>query len=429
MLSSDSKMLSARAELLDCYLSVRNDTDDICRPLAIEDHAVQPNAEVSPPKWHLGHTTWFFEELILVRFMPDYQRWNEQYRLLFNSYYKSAGQHWIQSERGNLSRPRVDEVLAYRAYVDHHMTLLLQSDIDEPEMEEVLEIGMHHEQQHQELLYMDIKFILGVNPMQVTYDDSFLPEAKGLFVKGVMSELPKTALNEANWETFEEGIYQLGYGGEHFAYDNESPRHNTYLYPFSIAKHTVSNGEYLAFINDEGYNTARYWLSMGWDWLVESHIKHPLYWQQEDGQWYEFTLHGRHVLDLNAPVTHISYFEADAFASWKGCRLPTEQEFEVYLQQNPSEQGLVTELHHPNNTSEDVGQVWCWTRSQYTAYPGFKPYKGMLEEYNGKFMCNQFVLKGGCIATPVGHYRHSYRNFYQPHQRWMFSGIRLSKDI
>lgn len=420
MLSTKTTLFSARVKRLNCYLSVRNDTTDICLPLAIEDHAVQPNAEVSPPKWHLGHTTWFFEELVLVKFMPGYVRCNEQYRLLFNSYYKSAGKHWIQGERGNLSRPTLDEVLAYRAYVDHHMQLFLQSDVEDlaiqSEIDNVFEIGLHHEQQHQELLYMDIKCILGVNPLPTTYND----------ICQTQTSVSKAV---ASWQSFTEGVYKIGHNGDGFAYDNESPRHKTYIYPFAIANNTVSNGEYLQFINDQGYSTARYWLSLGWDWLAETQVKCPLYWLQEDDIWYEFTLHGRHVLDLNAPVTHISYFEADAFASWKGGRLPTEQEFEVYLQQTQSEQAPVTGRHQPHDTSEVVGQVWCWTRSQYTAYPGFEPYKGVLEEYNGKFMCNQFVLKGGCVATPLGHYRHSYRNFYQAHQRWMFSGIRICKDL
>lgn len=416
MLSTETQMLCDTATLLACYQSVRKDSGDICQPLAIEDHAVQPCAEVSPPKWHLGHTTWFFEELILVRFMPEYRRYNEQYRLLFNSYYKSAGEHMLQGERGNLSRPAVTEVMAYRAHVDHYMALLLQSGIYEPEMEELLEIGLHHEQQHQELLYMDIKYILAVNTLPVIYSESALPKAA----------MPS---NQQQWQDFEEGVYQLGHSGEGFAYDNESPRHKTYVYPFSIATNTVTNGEFLQFINDEGYGKPRYWLSMGWDWVTAEQIKRPLYWLQEDNTWYEFTLHGRQALDLNAPVTHISYFEADAFASWKGCRLPTEQEFEIFLQQGEFEQGLIMQRYHPNDIRENVGQVWCWTRSQYNAYPGFEPYKGLLEEYNGKFMCNQFVLKGGCVATPAGHYRHTYRNFYQAHQRWMFSGIRLSKDI
>ena len=418
MLLTETPRFSKRVKLLDSYLSVRNTTTDICRPLAIEDHAVQPSADVSPPKWHLGHTTWFFEELILVRFMPHYTRWNTQYRPLFNSYYKSAGQHWIQAKRGNLSRPLVSEILGYRNHVDHHMQQLLQRDIDAPEMEKMVEIGLHHEQQHQELLYMDIKFILGVNPLHVIYNDNPLPKAPWV---NPLSQMPQ-------WKTFAKGIYQVGHSGGDFAYDNESPQHNTYIAPFAIATHTVSNGEYLQFMTDLGYSTPRHWLSQGWDWLSNNQVKHPLYWLQEEGIWYEFTLHGRHALDLNAPITHINYFEATAFASWKGCRLPTEQEFEIYLQQSEFALTSAPNGNHPHDTRIPVGQVWCWTQSHYSAYPEFEPYQGMLEEYNGKFMCNQFVLKSGCVVTPAGHYRHTYRNFYQPHQRWMFSGIRLSKD-
>ncbi|NQY34744.1 MAG: ergothioneine biosynthesis protein EgtB [Alteromonadaceae bacterium] len=406
-----------REELISWYKSVRNYTTEICRRLETEDHVIQPTAEVSPPKWHLGHTTWFFEELVLVRFITGFVRFNANFNVLFNSYYKSAGKHWLQGERGHLSRPRVSEVLAYRSYVDEKLVELLNNDNVHSELYSLLEIGLHHEQQHQELLFMDIKVILGANPLQPAYLETLISKAPAVVEK---------------WKHFDVGVYEVGHSEIDFAYDNEIPKHCTYIHPFAMCENTVTNGEYLKFINDQGYSTPKLWLSLGWDWLNDNNIQQPLYWQQEDDSWYEFTLHGRQLLDLNVPVSHISYFEADAFASWKGCRLPTEQELEIYLRDfthDDFSKNNEASVLHPNFAGANTGQVWCWTRSHYSPYPGFVPYEGTLEEYNGKFMCNQFVLKGGCIATPEGHYRHTYRNFYQPQQRWMFSGIRLTKDI
>lgn len=415
MHSVKSSERSGIEELICRYQTIRNYTTEICSRLEKEDHVVQPTTEVSPPKWHLGHTTWFFEELILVRFFQGFTRFNDQYRLLFNSYYKSAGTHWLQGDRGILSRPTVDDIMEYRAYVDKKMVEFLHMGNLHPDIDTILEIGLHHEQQHQELLYMDIKFILGANPISPAYIDKPLPKARVVV---------------DNWKYFDEGVYEVGNHREGFAYDNEEPQHKTYIHPFTVSENTVTNGEYLQFINEDGYSTPRYWLSQGWDWLTNEQVQYPLYWEMVDDTWYEFTLHGKQLLDLYAPVTHISYFEADAFANWKGYRLPTEQELEIYLRKFP-EHVVADAEHsvHPLSANSNVGQVWCWTRSHYSPYPNYKPFKGMLEEYNGKFMCNQFVLKGGCIATPPGHYRHTYRNFYQAHQRWMFSGIRLTKDL
>ncbi|NQY65386.1 MAG: ergothioneine biosynthesis protein EgtB [Alteromonadaceae bacterium] len=403
--------------LISSYKAVRNYTTEICSRLEIEDHVMQPTAEVSPPKWHLGHTTWFFEELILVRFLSGFERFHANYNVLFNSYYKSVSKHWLQGERGHLSRPTVSEVLAYRSYVDEKIIELLSCENDHSELYSLLEIGLHHEQQHQELLFMDIKVILAANPLQPTYLEASIARAPTVVDK---------------WTSFDCGVYEVGHNEAGFAYDNEMPEHRTYIHPFAMCENTVTNGEYLEFIHEQGYSTPKLWLSLGWDWLNQNNIRHPLYWQRCDEFWYEFTLNGRQLLDLNAPVSHISYFEADAFANWKGCRLPTEQELEIYLR-------MSTDVHFENNKNEhalhpllasaNIGQVWCWTRSHYSPYPGFRPFEGAIEEYNGKFMCNQFVLKGGCIATPKGHYRHTYRNFYQPQQRWMFSGIRLTKGI
>lgn len=400
--------------LVDLYSKIRRESLKICENLATEDYVVQPCGEVSPPKWHLGHTTWFFEELVLVQHLKNYQRFDEGYRQLFNSYYKSAGEHWVQSERGQLSRPTVAEVFSYREYVDRAVLELLNSEAYDSSLEETLRIGLHHEQQHQELLYMDIKYILGVNPSLPTYMEG---------ERSLVTVVP------AKWIEFTEGLYEIGHSGDSFSYDNERPRHKNYIYPFSISDRLVTNGEYLEFIESGGYEQSKYWLSMGWDWVKAKSVGHPLYWFQKDDIWFEYTLHGSQPIELDAPVSHISYFEADAFANWKGARLPTEQELELYLSRHSASETLAPRSLHPSSSAVGKGQLWCWTRSQYSPYPGFQTFDGMLEEYNGKFMCNQFVLRGGCMVTPRDHYRTTYRNFYLPEQRWMFSGICLAKDL
>ena len=398
--------------LINHYIDTRKATNEICANLEVEDLCIQPCADVSPPKWHLGHTTWFFEELILCQFMKGYKRFDKQYSLIFNSYYKSAGLHWTQKDRGNLSRPTVAEIYRYRQQVDDLMLTLLDKGVSQ-EVATILEIGIHHEQQHQELLFMDIKYILHCNPCSPSYTETPLTLAE--------------AVTES-WQYFDKKLVDIGHAGNSYAFDNESPQHKTYLTDFAISDNLVTNGEYLAFIEADAYNTPQYWLSMGWDWLTNNNISSPLYWRKVDGKWFEYTLHGLALLDLNAPVVHVSYFEAYAFANWRKCRLPTEQEFEHYLRHTDNDPLANLENFHPIQASTSVGQVWCWTQSHYSAYPGYKPFEGKLEEYNGKFMCNQFVLRSGCIATPQHHYRHSYRNFYQPHQQWMFSGIKLAKD-
>jgi ergothioneine biosynthesis protein EgtB len=398
------------------FQQVRQATLHICSHIETEDFVVQPNPEVSPPKWHLGHTTWFFETIILQQYKANYQRFNDAYPVLFNSYYKAAGTHTSQSERGNLSRPTVAEIMRYRAYVDDAITALLTETTITHEIATLMETGFHHEQQHQELLYMDIKAILANNVLTTPYVTIPLASAP--------LPTPTTA-----WMNIEEGLVEIGHDGKHFSYDNERPRYKHYLYPVAVSQHLVSNGEFLAFMQDSGYCKAQYWLSQGWDWVNETETHHPLYWSMRDGEWFEYTLHGLEPLDLNRPLVHISYFEADAFAKWKNLRLPTEQELEIYLNHSTAEPVHQTDqCYHPTNP-QAAEQVWCWTSSQYSPYPRFKAFDGLLNEYNGKFMCNQFVLRGGCIITPQHHYRHSYRNFYLPHQRWMFSGIRLAKDI
>ena len=402
-------------QLLHRYRTVRSKSLEICSYIETEDYTVQPMADVSPPKWHLGHTTWFFEELLLVRFCAEYTRFHAQYSNLFNSYYKALGAHTLQADRGNLSRPTVDQILEYRHYVDANVAKFLNEHALTDEAVFLIETGLHHEQQHQELLYMDIKFILASNVIDTQYAAQTLPPA------------PEPI---HGWSEFAQGLYQIGHDAADFAYDNEKPAHQHYLYPFAISQTLVTNAEFLAFIEDGGYAKPEYWLSQGWDWVNQQHIQQPLYWVCRDGTWVEYTLYGLIPLDLSRPLVHISYFEAHAFANWKKCRLPTEQELEVFLNQAAVTTALADEaLLHPNNTQNVYGEVWCWTSSQYVAYPRFKAFDGILNEYNGKFMCNQFVLRGGCVATPDQHYRHSYRNFYQPQQRWMFSGIRLAKDI
>ena len=400
------------------YQQIREMSLDICSAIENEDFVVQPNPEVSPPKWHLGHTTWFFETVILKSFKADYQCFNHDYNALFNSYYKAIGNHTIQSDRGHLSRPTVAEIMRYRAHVDTAISCLLTEITMSDELSALLETGLHHEQQHQELLLMDIKRIFASNVLTTQYAESSLPSAPA---------------PQSSWTDVEEGLVEIGFDettshGHFFSYDNERPRHKHYLYPFSICQSLVTNGEFLAFIEDNGYKQATYWLSQGWDWINQTKVTQPLYWSMIDGDWFEYTMHGLTRLDMHRPLVHISYFEADAFAKWKGCRLPTEQELEIYLNSTSSQSTLAaTGFFHPTDANA-AEQVWCWTSSQYSAYPRFKAFDGLLNEYNGKFMCNQFVLRGGCVVTPNDHYRNSYRNFYLPHQRWMFSGIRLAKD-
>lgn len=375
--------------------SVRGETVRICAPLETEDYVVQPAAEVSPPKWHLAHTSWFFEEFILAPHVRGYRVFDPAYRFLFNSYYKTVGPHCLQAARGTLSRPTVDEVLAYRSHVDRHLADLVGTGDTGAEIRRLITAGLHHEQQHQELLYMDIKYILGANPSMPSY----------------ARETPRIAAGEPGWVGIEAGIHEVGAAEDGFAYDNERPRHRVWIDACSISRQLVANAEYLEFIRDGGYADPALWLSKGWDWVQAGQVRAPLYWFERDGQWHEFTLAGARPLAADAPVAHISYFEADAYARWRGFRLPGEQELEVFL---------VREDPPPS--------LWCWTRSPYAPYPGYRPCAPPLSEYNGKFMCNQYVLRGGCFATPRGHGRATYRNFFEPHQRWMFSGIRLARD-
>lgn len=393
------------------YKKVRQKTLQICKPLETEDYAIQPASFVSPPKWHLAHTSWFFEEFILKE-LSGFSYYNKHYCLLFNSYYKALGPHWLQKDRGTLSRPTLKAIEAYRFAIDQQIEAFIAEEKANARLLSRLWVGLHHEQQHQELLYMDIKYILALNETEAAY--------KAL-------NPAKTKTGAEHWLSFDEGLCDIGHDESSFAFDNERPSHRVYLYPFMISDVLVSNGDYLAFINAGAYCAPEYWLSLGWEWLLKENITQPLYWKKIGDDWYEYTLYGLEKLDLNAPLTHISYFEADAYARFRGARLPSEFEFEVFLrskEREPNHESL-----HPHSLSAARGQVWCWTKSPYTPYPRFKPFREALSEYNGKFMCNQMVLRGASVVTPEGHHRDSYRNFYAPEQRWMFSGIRLAKDL
>ena len=381
--------------LVEEYLQIRKHSEQICEPLQTEDYVVQPIVDVSPPKWHLGHTTWFFETFILKPFSVNYQVYNDEYNFVFNSYYETVGNRVIRTDRGNLSRPSVNEIYQYRAYVDEAMVKFLATTPTD-EVKELLILGFNHEQQHQELLLTDIKYILGNNPLFPTYSKN-------------QKEVLTVSEIEAGFIQISEGIYEIGYDGKDFSFDNELNRHKVYLHDFSISKTLVSNAGFIEFIGAGGYENFNFWHAEGWDWVKNNNISTPMYWHSIDRKWFNYTLAGLLPIDLTAPVSHISYYEAYAFASWKGMRLPTEFEWEIAAK-------------HFN-----WGERWEWTESAYLPYPGFSKAPGAIGEYNGKFMVNQKVLRGASIATPENHSRITYRNFFHPHLRWQYTGIRLVK--
>lgn len=384
------------ASYIDRFLSVRRLTEDLAAPLSPEDQTVQSMPDASPTKWHLAHTTWFFETFVLRPYVGGYRVFDPAFEYLFNSYYEAVGPRHPRPQRGLITRPGVDEVMAYRAHVTRAMAGMLADAA--PECAALVELGVHHEQQHQELILMDIKHALSCNPLRPVY-------AQG-------APAPVGAGGSMPWLSMHGGLVEVGHGGNGFAFDNEGPRHRVWLEPFALAARPVNCGEYLEFMADDGYRRPEFWLSAGWDCVNQRGWEAPLYWQRDGAGWQVFTLSGLKAVEASDPVCHVSFFEAAAFAKWAGKRLPREHEWEVGA----------TQLSR-------IGQVWEWTASPYVAYPGYREPPGAVGEYNGKFMANQMVLRGGCVATPVGHVRSTYRNFFPPDARWMFGGIRLAEDI
>ena len=388
------------ATLSERYRAVRGHTLALVAPLSAEDCCVQSMPDASPAKWHLGHTTWFFETFILETLEPHFQPFDPAFRVLFNSYYNRVGEQHPRAQRGALTRPGLDHVLAYRADVDRRMEALWAAQVP-TDIDRLAELGLHHEQQHQELLITDIKHLLSLNPLHPAY----APEKNTAVINP-----------PAGWHNCAGGLVEVGQAGDGFCFDNETPRHRVFLRPYQLATGLVTNAEYAAFIEAGGYREAQYWLAEGWDWQRAQGRAHPLHWAPGVDGWRAFTLTGMHALDLRLPVVHVSYFEADAYARWAGARLPTEAEWEHAVATDADRFAHLTD------------QAWQWTASSYAPYPGFRAQPGALGEYNGKFMVNQYVLRGGSIATPAGHTRVSYRNFFPASACWQFSGIRLARD-
>ena len=416
---------ASRSALRADFDRVRQATELLCSPLETEDYVIQTAPEASPAKWHLAHVSWFFETFLLIPYLPGYRPYHPDYDRLFNSYYEQLGDPWPRAARGSLARPTVAEVYSYRAYVDENMRDLLER-VTERHWAPVLQrlaIGLNHEQQHQELLLTDLKLNFSANPLRPAYRaDLADPSGRTAPLQG--------------WVAFPGGVYEIGQQGEEFAYDNERPRHRIYLRPFRLATRPVTNGEYLAFMTDNGYGNPALWLSDGWATVKRLGWRSPLYWEQIGEQWWHFTLAGLRRLDLEAPVCHVSHYEAQAFAAWAGRRLPSEGEWEVAaadlsIAGNLRESGYL----HPTAAAANegllqmYGDVWEHTASAYQPYPGYRADPGALGEYNGKFMCNQYVLRGGSCLTTADHIRASYRNFFYPHERWQFQGFRLAGDL
>lgn len=422
------------------FATVRAQTLALAEPLSEADCQVQSMPDASPAKWHLAHVTWFFETFILERFEPGFQPFHPAFRVLFNSYYQGVGDQHPRPQRGLITRPGLAEVKAYRAHVDQRMAALLAHH-HSVELTELLELGLQHEQQHQELLLTDIKHLLSCNPTHPVYHPQW--------------PLAAVAPQRLNWVAFDGGVTHIGHAGDGFAFDNESPRHATLLQPYALASRLVTHGEWLAFVQDGGYTDPRWWMAAGWDWVRSQSIGAPLYWLQDGepeqhGGWTNFTLHGRVPIDPHTPVVHIGWYEADAYARWRAAqdgepiRLPTEAEWEHAAQTqgaawheggNFLDSGalhpmpLARHSASPQGLQQLGGDVWEWTGSSYLPYPGYRPWAGAVGEYNGKFMVNQMVLRGGSCATPRNHIRPSYRNFFPTDARWQFSGVRLAQDV
>ncbi len=407
------------AALAEAYARVRADSEALCAPLATEDYGIQTMPDVSPPKWHLAHTSWFFETFLLKPYVEGYREFHPRYGYLFNSYYETVGTFFPRPQRGLLSRPTVEEVYAYRHHVDAHMYALLHSAVPDDVVLRT-RVGLNHEQQHQELLLTDIKHILGFNPLRPAYRELAAP--------------PRGSAAALRWVELPEGVQEIGHPGAGFGYDNELPRHQVFLAPARLASRPVSNAEFLAFVEADGYARAEHWLSEGWKAVQEQRWTAPLYWERIEGEWWHMTLGGMRPLDPHAPVSHVSFYEAEAYARWAGRRLPSEAEWECAaaaapVQGNLRDSGYLQPAAGAGEGLQQLfGDVWEWTASPYGPYPGFRPLAGSLGEYNGKFMCSQMVLRGGSCVTPADHIRASYRNFFYPGDRWQFSGFRLAED-
>jgi ergothioneine biosynthesis protein EgtB len=407
------------------YQEIRQATEKLCAGLSPEDAIVQSIEYCSPAKWHLAHTSWFFETFILERQINNYRPFNPMFRVLYNSYYKSIGEQYSRPQRGLISRPSLAEVYEYREYVNENMLAFLgERETLTDSLKEIFETGLNHEQQHQELILTDLKHLFSFNPLHPVY-----------------RERPATQTTEApplRWHAYDEGIRLIGHQSEAFAFDNEEPRHRVFVEAFELASRLVTNREYLEFMQDGGYTRPEFWLSDGWDTVQKQGWQAPLYWQEQDEVWFAHTLSGFQEVNLDEPVCHVSFYEADAYARWAGARLASEFEWESVAEALAVEGNFVeNELLHPAPVGESstegpqqmYGDVWEWTISPYSPYPRFAPRSGSLGEYNGKFMCNQLVLRGGSCATPLSHIRASYRNFFPPDARWQFSGIRLARDL
>ena len=418
----DARSSHALAEI---YRSVRARSLDLVKSLSAEDCTAQSMPDASPVKWHLAHTTWFFETFILEKYDHAFKPFNPQFRVLFNSYYNTIGDKHPRPERGMLTRPSLDDVIAYRAHVDARLVALLTGKSGtQAALKQLVTLGVNHEEQHQELILTDVKHLLSRNPLAPAYAERW--------------PLTPVRARRMHWIHIPGGTHEIGHGGPGFGFDNEGPRHRIWLQDFELASHPVTYGEYLSFIDDGGYQRPELWLSLGWDMLCAQDWQAPLYWQRCDGRWFNFTLHGMIEIELNTPVCHINFFEADAYARWAGARLPTEFEWEVAATSLPIAGNFLDSgaLHplaprtdpHPAGIAQMYGDVWEWTQSSYAPFPGFRAASGAVGEYNGKFMCNQYVLRGGSCATPARHIRPTYRNFFPPDARWQFSGLRLARD-
>jgi ergothioneine biosynthesis protein EgtB len=410
-------------DLAAAYTAVRATTERLAAPLSAEDQTVQSMPDVSPTKWHRAHVTWFFETFVLGPTLPGYRPYDDAFAYIFNSYYEALGERHPRSERGLISRPGIAEVARYRQFVDDAMQCLLGGELERG-LPELITLGLHHEQQHQELLLMDIKNVLSRNPLRPAY---LAPDDRG--------EGHGTAPPKAGWFEHDGGVVEIGHDGQGFGFDNEFPRHRVHLSPFALADRPVTCGDWLSFMEAGGYDRPEFWLSDGWSVVTSERRQAPLYWFREpdgSGEWQQFTLSGVRPVDPDEPVCHVSYYEADAYAHWTGMRLPTEAEWETVAVAEAAGANLLgLRAPHPRPAVSNnalLGDVWEWTSTAYTPYPGFRAAPGAVGEYNGKFMVSQYVLRGGCCATPAGHVRPTYRNFFPPGARWAFSGVRLARD-